>query len=250
MTSVWENNIVVRIGKLIAPVYYLVFLISAVISAVITAVTVAVGYAERFESDFSEFVKYVLDSDYYLFLFSNRYQIIFITLPLFLSYILFIYLRKTYRWKKVCRLLDDFQARYGDRISHLIATYGEKSGSIDTGEDFAQMSVELQQFMEDTINEISKIFHAYTGKTCHASIKTYSSKTEIITTRARDIISDNRRRSVDEVLDNFQYKDNTAFQKILDNPRKWFFTSNHLLLRWLFRSYRNKNKEWFNTKGR
>ena len=240
MPSECENNIFVRAGKLISPLYYLVFLFSAVI----TAITFAVGYAERFESEFSEFVKRVLDSDYYLFLFSNRYQIIFIFLPLFISYILFIYFRKIYRWKKVCRLLDDFQARYGDQISHLIATYGAKRGSIATEDDFAKMSVELQQFIEGTINEISKIFRAYTGKACHASIKTYSSKTEIITTRARDIISDNRRHSTDEALDNFQYKDNTAFKIILDNPRKWFFKSNHLRLRKLFGLYINKNKEW------
>ena len=57
MPSEWENNIFVRAGKLISPLYYLVFLFSAVI----TAITFAVGYAERFESEFSEFVKRVLE---------------------------------------------------------------------------------------------------------------------------------------------------------------------------------------------
>jgi hypothetical protein len=100
----------------------------------------------------------------------------------------------------------------------------------------------IDRFLITTANRISALFQQVTGRKCHVSIKLF--EIEKIRTVTRDDGAFANRREIDEHMNWYPYKDNTAFERILDDPQVKVFVSNHLLLQNLLGNYKNTNPKW------
>ncbi len=160
------------------------------------------------------------------------------------SPLIFAHYKNKRRWNRVCSFIDEYQKLYGEKISNLIIKYGNHSSGELSDADYEKMAEDLQNFLTESCAGVSKIFSAFTGKKCHTSIKTYSNETDLISPRARDNIADDLRSGTDEILENYLYKENTAFKNIIDDPNTSSFTNNWLRLSSALGKYRNYNQEW------
>ena len=93
--------------------------------------------------------------------------------------------------------------------------------------------------------EFAEMFELATGHPCHASIKTLDRTGGMVTTRARDALMHNAPRVLaDEQLQSYNFRDNTAFARILSDARCDFFMSNWLNTQALCGKYSNSNNNW------
>jgi hypothetical protein len=94
-------------------------------------------------------------------------------------------------------------------------------------------------------SRLAEIFELQTYGPCHATIKTFNPEDQSVTTRTRDALSHNIDRTlVDEHLQSYDYRDNTAFQVIIDDPTKDFYVNNYLGVSSVLGKYKNANKNW------
>jgi hypothetical protein len=92
---------------------------------------------------------------------------------------------------------------------------------------------------------ISEIFEVLTQCKCHSSLKSFDPITGHVATRARDALMHNRDRAqIDEALKSYGFEKNTAFEKILTNPKCYMFKCNYLKVADLLGWYKNHNPHW------
>jgi hypothetical protein len=110
--------------------------------------------------------------------------------------------------------------------------------------DERMLANHLYQFLQTSLGHVAATMSAYTGRACHASIKSYRQDSGNIKTEARDANHVDRDKA-DEVLSSgFSYKDSTPFADILDNPESNAYVANGLRRLARKTRYTNKNPHW------
>lgn len=95
---------------------------------------------------------------------------------------------------------------------------------------------------------VASSFSEITADKCFATLKVYDEATGKIETRTRDANQHGKRKKADDRLPNFDYKSNTAFEKIIDDGAE-AYVSNWLPLLGLIGRYTNQNSTWFKHYG-
>lgn len=106
------------------------------------------------------------------------------------------------------------------------------------------LATHLYQFLRTSLGHVAATLSAYTGRECHASIKSYREDTENIKTEARNANHLDRDKADEVLTAGFHYKDSTAFSDILDNSASHYFVANNLRRLARRQRYTNKNPDW------
>jgi hypothetical protein len=163
------------------------------------------------------------------------------------GFLVWLFLRR-FSTKKYITVLDDLRAfmRFFDEKFHddilgpLVGGNGELSE--DKYKLFTDRSREL---LAKLCSRVAEAFTTLTRDKCCATLKIYNSETGEISTRARDLGQPEygSRHDVDRALPAFDYRQNTAFQEIIDGEKD-FYKSNWLPFLALFEFYKNQNPNW------
>lgn len=172
----------------------------------------------------------------------NKFYLYIIILVFFVFYLIYHKEKKLLRIKKSLKMVDNFQKVYGPEITRMLLLYS-KSSEIKNSRK--EVTKETGEFLKNFTAHICKVFNEYTGKECHVTIKTLSNAGEISSwARETLLLKITERSSVDEELEKFIYNDNTAFEEIIDNKKKFFYTNNWLKTASILGSYKNANNDW------
>ena len=94
-------------------------------------------------------------------------------------------------------------------------------------------------------SRIAEIFQIHTNCSCHSTIKTFNPEDMTVTTRIPDALLHNGDRIVvHEQLNDFSYKQNTAFTRIIDDAAVDYYLNNHLRISNFIGRYENANHDW------
>jgi len=221
-------------GRRIAPFYYVTFFVVTFVGGF----TTILGFINRNSEVFVEFFPEIIPRNIEIFLYQNRYFIGFLSISLIS--LLILMRRAAYR-KRITKAIDELGSF--STTSH--AFYNEcmvflaQNPSVDH-EKFQEFSKQCVLHAELTLNRVNCIVSEYCRVKCHASLKYFDRLSGSVSTIARDGLDNGIRKDVDVVLDSFDYKENTAFRKIIEDEDCSWYSGNFLRLR----KYQNINKEW------
>lgn len=230
--------------KMLLSVITIVYKILFIVTVLSAAITALIGYAEHIQSVLIENIQQYIPVTTYDFVYENRYPIIAISFLCISVLVVIKLVVRRRRLRRACMQIDIFQKDYGPKISHLLVNY-RKDAVKDDPNLYDSMSEASVDFMEKMAGVISDVFSCYTGKPCHVSIKTFDSETGEISTWMRDPRNSHHPRSeTDELLQKYNYHENTAFKQIVDHKKCRFYHNNWLKIFSLVGLYNNKNSNW------
>jgi hypothetical protein len=230
-----------KLYDVIAPIYMSVFIIGVIISTMAFVVGWATTRLGHPVNPFSFISDPAVE-----FLYQHRYQIVSFVAVLGLIWLFALGHRGKSKWKRITSRYDlcnlDYIRFLDDFTNELLRPAAGHSSTRHL--DYDKVVNLSKTFLRTSVNQLSKLMTLYTGHQCHVSIKVFDEKTSIWT-YLRDELTDNNRKLVDEHLMWYDYKENTAFEEILDNPKCRIFWSNHLWLQAIRGKYKNANSDWW-----
>lgn len=172
----------------------------------------------------------------------NAWPVLFSAIVVLLVHALFT----TYRLRSGRIKIAACQLAFVQRFAKFSRETADHRASSEgaTPPDERLLAAHLYEFLQTSLGDIASTLSAYTGRECHASIKSYREDTGNIKPEARNANHLDRDQA-DEVLANgFHYKDSTPFADILDNAESHNFVANNLRKLAGKGLYTNKNPEW------
>ena len=120
--------------------------------------------------------------------------------------------------------------------------------------DSVNNSADLGEILSGFLNNIKDVFTAYTGDPCSVCIKVFvsdaqeqagSEHEQTIRTLARDSVSRNERRYIDDKIRTYPYNENTAFEEVINSSDRWpCFLSNDITSLENKGKYKTVNTDW------
>jgi hypothetical protein len=101
----------------------------------------------------------------------------------------------------------------------------------------------VNHLLSTICTRLSRTFEIVTNSRCCVTIKIIDQAGNI-STHMRDLQQNEKRLSADEELPIFNYRDNTAFRRCVDENENYYL-ANWLPVWWILRQYRNKHVGWF-----
>lgn len=225
---------------LVDQVYKIVFLITAIVAFFIWVF----GLFNKSHEEFNNIFNSVLSDPIALSIYEKRYVLALILFSLLIASALKIFLKLKKKWAKITQILDDINLIYIEKTREVSELLFEGGGTVDDAK-YDLLAIKSNQYVQSSLNILSKIFQLYSGSECHVSIKTYEKTSKTVTTFGRDEGAIGKRKAIDEHSKTIPYSENTAFKKILDDPLVDCFVSNHLLLLKTFKKYENSHEKWW-----
>ncbi|UGY15564.1 hypothetical protein HAP48_0044820 [Bradyrhizobium septentrionale] len=197
------------------------------------ASTVALSYFNSEHADgFRNIFGFVLADPKALWLYENRYGIVFAFL-LLVAIKYFLDLKKEqYKWRHILTEIVESNRRFDVLEEYL-----------DGRKLTPALAEHISSELTGIANCICNLLNQYTDKECHVAIKLLD-RNGGIATIARSQAGSTHRRDVDENLNGFWYAKNSAFAYVIDR-KKAHYVSNWLLFRWICQRYHNSHKGWF-----
>lgn len=124
----------------------------------------------------------------------------------------------------------------------VVVEHFPNSGERLTRANFDSLKSSIAAFIRNGAERLGKLLNNYTHEMVHVSIKSFDPETGRIVTQYRPI--GDGRSDVDKTLESFDYKGNTAFSEIVDNPQVSYYVNNTLINSAKKGEYINENPEW------
>lgn len=120
-------------------------------------------------------------------------------------------------------------------------------GPIDTAEKEKKLHIKIERFVNHFLDNTRDIYNIITQQQCAVTIKTHdlNDRENIITTYARDSISNRERGEIDKNLQEYPASNNTAFLKIISRDHEEnLYVNDDLINEENEKKYKNSNINW------
>ncbi|SCZ39515.1 hypothetical protein SAMN03080610_02461 [Afifella marina DSM 2698] len=218
-------------GKIISYPVYIFYWVMGTSGALV----LALSYVNSNDHDgrFRNIYSYIISDPYALWAYEHRYIIVFVCLTMLIIWFNIKLIHERRKFYKTLENILSLKAKF-DSLEGVLA---------ENGNNTSELKEHIVSELTHIANINSVVFRDLTGHDCHFSLKTLSGNGSIGTAARSQWDSSNARDRVDSDLCSFDYRKNTAFFEIIEK-KKYYFYSNHLILRWICRRYVNANRNW------